>query len=763
MGGVAFGNIYQELLTSDYGQIYNEGTQWTNPANAFDNNPSTYSIETSSNDGYLLGKYFTTELNISSINLSVYTTEGSPDTGGYNLFIRNGNNTTWVFHSTIITHPLNNLYKNVSVNFTNITTAGVAIDPVIYGGSALKMKRIYQFNIYKIIPDPNLIEITTKNFYTNITINTFNATYLNNTLSTTNGTIKIRIANFTFTNTTSLPWELDTNFISIGTDLDGNPNYKYIYNNYSIISNITYQTQFSSFPVENKTVPSECLLKDSFHIKTEPGLMFSTNIYCVNSLNNNSYLLGTSSINHYFSNFTFNYKYNITISAAGYINRTYEVDNTTFILPATLLSRTYNGTELNIKNFWTNAVIPNALVTITSTNYELANISVNATDYLTRTFTNYNLSTFFTTQLYPIKNINIRFIDEVTSLAVNNVRFDVISEGFSSSLQTTNGTYFIENLTIGTYEIRHSLLNDTLRARSYYLTIPLLTEADANFTLRTINSNVSQLFTRKVVDQNGQPLQNYIFELQRFYTNLSTWATVERALISTQGDAVFSAIPNTQAYRYRIYDPSFNLIETSATFYLIDTNAEIRVIEAGDLLNNYRIFKNSASTFTISEAGNLILEYNDPSGSTQKICLNLEYAYRNELNISSVCMSETSATLTLPIDQSAEGRYSAFATATYNDGNEYIVNSKEYRFVTPDGAQYLGYISVLILLAGIAVCATLSFIDPKPGVVFMFFLLLAFSPLFLDMAGISIVAGTTTVLIGIIVLILYERGSRNGF
>lgn len=389
--------------------------------------------------------------------------------------------------------------------------------------------------------------------------------------------------------------------------------------------------------------------------------------------------------------------------------------------------------------------------------YNLDNASITYTGdtYITENYDNVNLSQNFTATLFSTNTINISFVDEITLEPTLNVTFDIVGEFFSQRYITTNGTLLLEGIGDGTYEIRYSLNDTERRPRSYYFTVPI-EKIDAQLQLKTIFENVSQLFVRRVVDNNAQALENHIYELQRYYTETSTWQTVERALISTNGEAVFSGVPNTQAYRYRILNPQFQIIETSNAFFLIDDNAEIRVNIEPTAFESYNVFRKIESNLYLSSNNNFILEFIDNSNTVQEVCLTVSYSFQLNTTIQETCLQQNTGTISIPIDPNATGTYSAVATAQFLDG-VFIINRDNYKLNQINAIAVLGVISFILFLIGVATAAVFSFVQPMAGMVFLMLLFIGFTPMIMGLIEVSLVATTTITFIGILILVIYFR------
>lgn len=263
---------------------------------------------------------------------------------------------------------------------------------------------------------------------------------------------------------------------------------------------------------------------------------------------------------------------------------------------------------------------------------------------------------------YRLSSFWVYFIDEETSEPVSNVEFELRSDVYSGTFNSsTNNSYFFEDIPNAEYEIRYSLNTDDYLPRSYFLMIPISNINDTNLTLRVINSSNGINFVREVVDNDAFPLSGDLLEVQRFYPDINEageWLTVERSLISSEGDALFSAIPNTISYRFRILR-NYNIIDVREPTYLTQEIQEIRVDDAGDILDTIDAALGISVTNITYQRNQSVFfwDYTSTTSDFDEVCLSYNYRYKFQNNISTVCSSELSATLILPVQNIENGTY----------------------------------------------------------------------------------------------------------
>lgn len=396
----------------------------------------------------------------------------------------------------------------------------------------------------------------------------------------------------------------------------------------------------------------------------------------------------------------------------------------------------------------------------------------NASGYISNTVTFTFTTNYFTAiTLYPDNRLEGEFRNEETGALIGNVSYDLISDVYSGSFNTTNGSFLLAGIPPGDYEIRYGLNTDDPEfnpwtARSYFFRVPL-SSSGTNLTLRLLNESLASAFIRIIQDSNANPLGGSFLEIQRFYPDQGGWFAVERANIDNEGDAVFTAIPTTstqsQAYRFRVYT-NFSLIYTGEPLYLVDTTKTIRIPTEGDLLQNFNSWRNIQSTITYLNAsdplnpGSFELVYSGASIPSQ-ICLNVTRSYfQNVTVVNSTCSSQDDATLVAHIDSDLNGTYIALAYATYPEGT-YVFDQLEENIGSFQLSEILGAISWVLFVAAmfIALLVMLYSGNIIVGLMIACGSLLAFSTRILGLVEISIISVTGVIVVGVIIIYLSER------
>lgn len=391
------------------------------------------------------------------------------------------------------------------------------------------------------------------------------------------------------------------------------------------------------------------------------------------------------------------------------------------------------------------------------------NITTSKANYLSNTSTllvntanqNYNV------KMFALNDIIINFYDEITLNPVLDVTFYLFSNVFSGTYTTTTGQAILDSIPSTTYEIRYGINSTTLAERSYYLIVPILNTSDSNISLYTINTSIGFQFIRRIVDQNSIPLTNYILEIQRPYPsddNTSViYRSVERALIDSTGDAVFTAVPNTQAYRFRVLD-NFSIVKIFSPTFLVETTKELIVDDAQAVGQSFNEFFGISSTLIFNDTSSyFIMDYNDAEQVASEVCLVATRTYLATSTVTTQCSSDPSGTLLIYANQSLNGSFIVVGTATINE-NTFTIETLPKSFndlnsyVDFSGVGLLIYI-LLIIFAGTMTGYT-NIIYP---IGFIILGTLAFSLSFLGMVALSATLMGGVLVLGILILVLAKK------
>lgn len=396
---------------------------------------------------------------------------------------------------------------------------------------------------------------------------------------------------------------------------------------------------------------------------------------------------------------------------------------------------------------------------------QIVNITIfNATGYFDASHINYNTSLANIDEpLYPTVNAFLLFRDEPTLSYMHRVEFEVFGTNYSFRDISANETYNLTGLPAGTYEIRYGINDSAMTSRSYFFSIPHTDITNVNITLLTLYSNQSYTFTRIMNTQDALPYDGYV-QIQRAYVGQNNqtydYKIVEVAQIDSQGNAIFSAIPNIVAYRLRMLDVDFNIVDTKTPSYLIDASAEIIVQIDEDYLGPYYSSTGISATLTYQNSTNhYIFDYNDPSSSIDVCCLEYYFTSFNVSNSSQVCSVTASDTLTLLVNGTWDGTYSivaycnieeetfVFGTASLKGQSLFIFN--------------LTTVGLIFWLLTILVSATITgFANPTVSILLAVSVTLSFGLGFLGLIYLSTYLTMGLFVVGLIILFLIYKSKK---
>lgn len=478
--------------------------------------------------------------------------------------------------------------------------------------------------------------------------------------------------------------------------------------------------------------------------------------------------------------------FNVTFSANGFFNQTQEInisalDNLTItvinvfdsILNVTAIEGLFGNT---IQNFTVNVF--NANVSLNSTQVAVGSfiefgliqglnytVTVSKTGFLTNITIVILNNTIqpFEAVLFALNDLSLNFFDEITLEPTLNVSFDIFSDVFSGSFNTTTGTFNLDDIPSTIYEIRYGLNSNTLAVRSYFLVIPIASTQDSNLTLLTIEENISFQFIRTVVDQNAFALEGDILEIQRPYTsddNTSLiYRTVERALIDSVGDAVFTAIPNIQAYRFRVINnDTFLITRVFTPTFLVETSKELTVEDAPPVGQSFNDAFGISTILTFSNASSFyILDYNDVNAVSTRVCLTTTRTFLATVTREEQCSSLSSATLLVFVNQTLNGSVTAVATANIS-GSIFTLDTDIQTFNNLDTAAIFQGVALIIYILLLIFSGTMTgYTNMVYPIMFTIAATFAFSFSFLGMVAISAGLMGGVFVAGIVILVVAKK------
>lgn len=276
--------------------------------------------------------------------------------------------------------------------------------------------------------------------------------------------------------------------------------------------------------------------------------------------------------------------YNITVFATNHDNRDYSEYNVSSNLAAVLnfsyyrlnitVTQKLNGNAINKFSVTVNGssqgtTTNGAMILNLSKNAEYT-ILVDPENYTTNT-SNVTMTSWLvnhSVSVFPTNSLNITFLKESTSEQITdaNITFSLIESGYASNHSIGNGTFWIDDLPAGDYEIRYSAAG--YDERNYFFTL----------TNRTYNSltlyllNASTDITNTLYDEYGNLLPGYYIKLLRYYVSTNSFVLVDQGLTNFEGKTVLEGVLNDPYYKFIITDTEGNVFKETTSTQLYDSS-----------------------------------------------------------------------------------------------------------------------------------------------------------------------------------------------
>lgn len=558
----------------------------------------------------------------------------------------------------------------------------------------------------------NLFQINSvTNAYNLSTINIYTATFTNSTdsvtIHTTNGTIP-----FVYNETLN---------ISI-YNISGSEGqyFNKSFENYLTTSFLnTYAWQSFLVYTAQEKITNRTL--GSFNITI--GSQFNTS----NSSNETTFLLNAGT-------------YNVTGMAQGYLWNVTDTQTLTNLQSASdVLYFSPDRLNITAKDYLTNATITNFTIqfnyndsyyeNISTTtglvqfygingSYEITIYASGSYDPAAVNFTLNDTDMAYQFSLFQNNKIRLNFLEEETLLPAINITYEVYGDYFSyKGFQSSNFTD-VDSLPDGIYEIRYAINSTPWMQRSYYLKIPASSSSEVNLSLLLVNTSQGYQFIRTIKDQDSLPYDGYL-QIQRAYVSADNstfiYRTVEIASIDSQGNAVFSAIPNVQPYRFRILNSELNVVDTKNSAYLVDTSSDITVQTSTSLMQGYYT-ASGIMMYANASYNNLtsyyILDYSDSSSSITRCCVAYKFTSAGNTSSNSACSTDYSGTIAvyIPIQN---GTYLAESFCTIY-GEDIPIDSELISWSPfSDNTNLFRLVGGILYILIIILCATIArFVNP---------------------------------------------------
>lgn len=357
------------------------------------------------------------------------------------------------------------------------------------------------------------------------------------------------------------------------------------------------------------------------------------------------------------------------------------------LTPYTIINATFGGAKVN--NFSVNGTDTTtggvyvriedstALVTIGNataddgTNLSTQSANVTASKYLeSYTFTMLTANAF-----------NFSIYDEITeALITQNMTIEIISDASAGTYTTTNGTYYLELLTPTNYTIRYySTLDTNYTQRDF---IQVLTDRERyEIDLYALEDSEATDMVVTIKDTGGDPVENAIVKILRYYTSCNCYNVVEMATTSASGEAYMIVDAYDGHYKFAVeYEGTSRFISTSPENFVPSSGLVSRTITINLGQAYFESFREltgiTRSVVYNNDTKGLSFTWDDPSGIVTQGCLYASYLSGvHYVAVTPACQGASTGSVVLTLNNSANSfkYYAELSTSTTY--SEYVVFS----------------------------------------------------------------------------------------
>ena len=288
-------------------------------------------------------------------------------------------------------------------------------------------------------------------------------------------------------------------------------------------------------------------------------------------------------------------------------------------------------------------------------------------------------------QARTARSFNITFLNESSNTVLDNttINLQFISEEQAFNASTTNGTYFVELLTPGEYEIIYQAAGSDDVVRSYFTTLTEQSFQELNLYL--IDEDVSAFYVARAVDEGGNACQANTVRLLRYYVQPNEYRVVAMSRTDSQGQGVLRVRPNTVDYKL-LFTGSCGSYETPPT-KLIDASNTYTILTAQSVLESYQAILGVQTSLTfVNSTNSFSYTWSSESELVTEGCLNVvkrERGVRTEVFDQCSTGSTGSVIYSIPAGETNETTYfAAGRLETSTSFSTYTTNTEEVSFVT---------------------------------------------------------------------------------
>ena len=328
--------------------------------------------------------------------------------------------------------------------------------------------------------------------------------------------------------------------------------------------------------------------------------------------------------------------------------------------------------------------------------YSNSNTSLTASDYLQ----NYTFS------LFRSNTVNITFYHERDLLLADdiNITTELIVEGvWAQNYSISTGVLFLEDLTVGDFEVRYSATG--FPERSYFFNLQNNTYVAIN--LYVANGTNTDPVTNTLYDDLGNKLSNYYIKLLRYYASSNSYLLVEECKTNFAGECVLNAELSSETqsiyYKFRIVGSdgtihkttqSTRIYDTSLTHFVILTNSITEELQQLNTISYDTTFLTSSDQFKFT--------WDDSSGTASGATLELYTLTSNltETLVSTTTVASASGTIYVPV---TDDNLTYYRTKSYVGGTYVQTVDKDFLSSVDIFGVFGIFLTILITIAVAAI------------------------------------------------------------
>jgi len=361
-------------------------------------------------------------------------------------------------------------------------------------------------------------------------------------------------------------------------------------------------------------------------------------------------------------------------------------------------------------------------------------------------------------------NITVNFYDEDTFAPINSVEWFVVAR--DPNQPALNGITTGSNFTLqgiqGNFEIRYNKTG--YEPRSYFFTLPLSQVIDANLSLFLLSTPRASQVLVKVTDKNNQFIDGLTVSLLRRYAiqNQTQFYVVEQArpIAQLQGQTLFSVVPNTIAYIFRVtneqgqvvYQGSGTNANNFETTYIVNSQLFIKLDPSSNIVDSFKQVGNAQIALTNSTNA-FVMSFTNTASEFSAICLQTKKNNREVIN--NQCSTADSGVLTYSFTPENNSYYVAQAIVVSPE-----VGSNTVALAVIDNtktrSEVFGYLGIFFLFMTIVAFSVAFAFNPTIMIIMQVIAVMAFGVNFLGLVAVGPIVQGTILILGIVAAVVLK-------